>query len=124
MAIPLVGAWVKEALERDIVFETKECGVPYILSVLLLSTFPWYLFLCHVVGLDFCLLCVIETYRFLHRKSVYLPLRPLKFVCALVRMEIMCRVWVAGHAYYLLTMRSNLLIFFWFLESIVVVVCT
>ena len=44
VAILLLGAWVRETLERSVVFETKKCGVPYIVSVLLLSTFPWYLF--------------------------------------------------------------------------------
>ena len=50
-----------------------------------------------------------------------LLLRSLKNSCALVRMKMMYRVWFAGHAYYLLMMRSNLLMFFWFLTSVVLV---
>ena len=50
-----------------------------------------------------------------------ISVRPLKFVCALVRMNMMYRVWFAGHAYYLLMMRSNFFIFFRFLESIALV---
>ena len=72
---------------------------------------------------SWCLFAVIAIYCFLNRKSVYLSRRLLKFGCALVCMNIMYRVWFPGHGRWWYVPGSNLLIFFWFLESIWLVLC-
>ena len=114
-AILLFGAWVEKALKRYFVFEIKqECSVPYIVSVLLLSTFHSIYF--YDMWLVLTFVCCDSNILLFTQK-----------ISAPASLSAGSRMRTGMHVYYIpgmvcgpcvLMMRSNSLTSFWFLERI------